>query len=58
MDIYPHTNIDDIEPDTNKITVPRKLEKGDCEMIECSLSALLTVESGLNIPTNQASEGF
>ena len=29
--------VDDIESDTNKITVQRKLEKGDREMIECLL---------------------
>ena len=31
--------VDDIESDTNRITVPRKLEKGDREMIECLLLA-------------------
>ena len=49
--------VDDIESDTNKITVPRKIEKGTREMIECSLPALLTVESGLYIPKDPGIRG-
>ena len=57
MDVHSHTKVDDIESDINKTTVQRKLEKGDREMIECSLPALFTVESSLNIPRNPGIRG-
>ncbi len=40
----------DIPPAGDKVTVHRKLEKGNGEVVETSLPALLTVETGLNRP--------
>lgn len=57
MVVYSRTNVDDTESNTNETTVPRKLEKGDREMIECSLPALLTVKSGLDIPKEPGIRG-
>lgn len=40
----------DINPESKKLLVQRKLEKGDREVVECSPPVLLTVEAGLNKP--------
>ena len=40
----------DIDSESRKLRVQKKLEKGDREVVECPLPALLTVEAGLNKP--------
>ena len=47
----------DIDNKVNRLLVQRKLEKGDREVVECSLPALLTVEAGLNNPRNPTIKG-
>lgn len=40
----------DVSPDGKKVLVHRKLQRGNRDVVEASLPALLTVESGLNKP--------
>jgi electron transfer flavoprotein beta subunit len=40
-----------------KLKLQRKLEKGDREVVECPIPALLTVETGLNSPRNPTIKG-
>ncbi len=48
----------DIGSEGSKLAVQRKLEKGDREVVECSLPALLTMEAGLNSPRNPTIKGI
>ncbi len=51
-----------VEVDTNsgenRLVVQRKLERGDREVVECSIPALLTMEAGLNSPRNPTIKGI
>ena len=47
----------DMDTENTKLLLHRKLEKGDREVVECSLPALLTVEAGLNSPRNPTIKG-
>ena len=47
----------DTNSEAKKLLVQRKLEKGDREVVECSLPVLLTVETGLNIPRHPTVRG-
>jgi len=46
-----------LAPEPGKLTVQRKLPRGDREVVECSLPAVLTTETGLNIPRNATVKG-
>jgi len=48
----------DMKPEERKTIVRRKLEKGNREVVECSLPALLAVEAGLNTPRNPTIKGI
>jgi len=47
----------DCGPAPGKLVLHRKLAKGDREIVECSLPAVLTVETGLNTPRNATIKG-
>jgi electron transfer flavoprotein beta subunit len=42
----------DVASEGGRLVLHRKLERGDRQVVECSLPVLLTVESGLNAPRN------
>ncbi len=48
----------DMKAEENKMTVRRKLARGDREVVECPLPALLAVEAGLNRPRNPTIRGI
>jgi len=43
--------------ESKKLLMQRKLEKGNRQVVECSLPALLTVEAGLNTPRHSTIRG-
>ena len=43
--------------ESKKLVMQRKLERGNREVVECSLPALLTVEAGLNTPRHATIRG-
>jgi len=43
--------------ESKRLRVQRKLEKGNREIVECPIPALLTVEAGLNIPRHATIRG-
>jgi len=47
----------DICPDSGSLVLQRKLSRGDREIVECSLPAVLAVETGLNTPRNATIKG-
>jgi len=40
----------ELSPDTQTMVVHRKIERGDREVVECPIPAVLTMESGINEP--------
>ena len=47
-----------INYEDKKLTVQRKLERGNRDVVVCSLPALLTVEAGLNTPRHLSVQGI
>ncbi len=47
-----------INYEDKKLTVHRKLERGDQEVVTCFIPALLTVEAGLNTPRHLSVQGI
>jgi electron transfer flavoprotein beta subunit len=47
----------EVNIETKKLQVQRKLEKGNREVVECQMPALLTVEAGLNTPRHATIRG-
>ena len=47
-----------VDSEAKRLVVHRKLERGDREVAECPLPALLTVETGLNTPRHLTVQGI
>lgn len=47
----------EVDSEAKKVQVQRKLEKGNREVVDCSIPALLAVEAGLNTPRHATIRG-